>query len=441
MAYKYLSVSPSLNVTPKQTFVNDFQASLDVLFPIASDFWTIQEEETFASGVFQDVDVRIVTHVISSITGKLLGDDYRLILFPDLGHAVGLGYMYYFDSNYFITINSEKIKNLAAGATVKRCNNTLRWIDEEGAYHSIPCAIDYLVTRNKDIANTQALTVEPEGLIDVVCQFNNETNLIKPNQRFLFGNANNWTAYKQMGGGVNNFNNLTTLDNMSVGYMHLSMKTDYVSDNDDLTNGIAYEDKMEYTLTLGQTGITGIQGATGIQLPAMVELNGSSVERDIVWASSNISRATVGATGNPGIIALGTTGTAIITGALAGNTGVHAHANVTVVSAATDIYQVVIDPDTNYILEGETESYDVYLYQNGVKLAYIPFTASLNAGTVPSDHYAFGYTGMPGNTFDVENKEMYLDDHLTITYTAGATGGIPPTSQTKVQEINLRGSW
>jgi hypothetical protein len=384
--------------------------------------------------------VRINTHLISSDTGKNLGDDYKKILFKDLSHAVGLGFMYQFDDNYWLTINSEKTKNLAASSTVKRCNNTLRWYDyATGALYSEPCNLDYEILRNVNNESPSSLIVTPSGRFEILVQFNDRTNLIRPNQRFLFGNEDNWTAYKIVGGGINNFQNIETLDNTTPGMLRLTVVVDYLSDNDDLTDGVAYENKQEYALTLGQTGISGILGATGIQIYPTVTLNGERVTRTVDWSSSNTGIAIIGATGIasgqtgvPSLLTLGRTGTAVVTGALSGNTGIHAHVNITVSSSSSNIYQVVIDPNKNYILEGKTQAYTVYLYTNGVKGSET-FTFSVNAGTVPSDHYAFSYTATPGNAFSVENKEMFLTDHLTITCTSGSyTGSI---------EVNLRGVW
>jgi hypothetical protein len=436
MAYKYLKASPSLNLTTKEIFVNDFQALLDEQFSLASDVWTVQEESTFASEVYEDVEVRIVTHVINSATGKYLPDDYKQILFKDLAHAVGLGYMYQFDDNYWIVTNSEKTKNLAAGAIVKRCNNTLRWIDINGAIHTEPCSVDYNILRNMDYTGMSATVVVPSGTIEIIAQFNDRTTLIRPNQRFLFGNVNNWTAYRIVGGGINNYQNIETLSNTAVGFIKLTLSADYISDNDDLTLGIAYEDKNVYTLTLSESTIAGIPTNTR-QLYASVTLNGTTVTRTVEWSSSDTAKATVSATG---LVTLVANGTATITCHLVGDTSVSDTVAVTVSGTASDYYQVTFSPDKNYILEGDTQAYTVYLYKNGT-IQGNTFVLSCGAGTVPTDHFAFSYSASPGNTFSIENVEKFLSDHLTITCTSVAIGAVPPTPQVGVLEINLRGVW
>jgi len=436
MVYKYLKASPSLNLTTKEIFVNDFQAVLDEQFEVASDIWTISEESIFASEEYEDVEVRIVTHVINSATGKYMPDDYKQILFKDLDHATGLGYLYQFDSSVWLVTNSEKTKNLAASCIVKRCNNTLRWIDLNGAVHSEPCAIGYDILQNRDYTGVAASAVVPSGNLEVICQYNDRTNLIRPNQRFLFGNANNWTCYRVAGGGVNNFQNTQTSGNTTVGFIKLSLAVDYVSDNDDTTNGICYEDKNVYTLTISESTLAGIPTDTR-QLYATVTLNGTTVTRTVEWTSSATNKATVSSTG---LVTLVANGSATITCNLEGDSSVNDTCAVTVSASPSDYYQVIFSPDKNYILEGDTQAYAVYLYKNGTIQANV-FDLVCSANAVPVDHFAFSYSGTPGNTFSIENVEKYLSDHLTITCTSVAIASIPPTPQVGTLEINLRGVW
>lgn len=426
MSYDRLKASPNFRKTQKEIYTELFQETINREFANSSSIWTIQEEDSFASQTYSDVDVRIGTHLIPNITGKPSGDDYKQILFQDSDHPVGIGYLYQFDSNYWITINSEKTKNLASSSIVKRCNNTLRWIDKDGAVYSEPCSIDYLILQNIDYSGSSALSVIPSGTIEVMCQFNTRTNTIIPNQRFLFGNPDNWTAYRIQGGGVNNFNNAQTSGNTSTGMIRLTMKADYISENDDLTNGIAYEDKQVYTISLNQTSLSG-NVSTTIQLYPTVKLNGYTISRNVDWVSSNTAKATVSSTGLVTFIA---TGTATITCSLDGDSSVYATATATISTSPVNNYQIKISPDTNYILEGDTQTFAVYLYKNDVVQGNT-FTFSLNYRSVPSTSY--GYSVVNGNSFSIENKEKCLSDYLTVTCTSG--------EYSKTQDINLKGAW
>ena len=424
MSYEYLNASlASRNVSPtlmdlKDDYVDYFQEVLNQEFENASDLWKIQEESPFASGTLQDVYVRLLAHVINNDSGNKIGDDYKKILFKDIGHSTGLGVLYYFNDNWWITTQTDRTKQLAASSVIKRCNNTLRWIDLQGAYHSIPCSIDYLINENRDYSTAGTSLVMPAAQLEIICQWNDETNLIRPNQRFLFGNANNWNAYKTLGGGINNFNNLKTEDNLSNGFMRLSVGVNYVNlDTDDIVNGIADAIQIDYALNIVDSSITGNVSSTR-QLVADVTMDGISVTRSVTWVSSNISVATVNATGLVTFVGLGS---ATITCSLLGNDSVSDTCSVSVVSGVVSNYQVVITPDTNFILQGETQIYNCKLYLNG-SLQSDVFTFTLGATTIPSTSYLF--TVIDGNNFSVKNIKKDLSDTLTITCTSGANSRV-----------------
>jgi hypothetical protein len=238
MAYKYFGFNDDDSFAPKNQFVDAFQALLDQQFDVSTTYFTIQEEVNFGSNVFFDVDVRI-NRAINSLTGQKLGDDFKQILFRDLGHATGVGYKYFFDDNYWIVVFSENIKNLAASCMVRRCNDMLRWFDDSGVYHEEPCSIDYKISRPRDSIGT----VNPpilQGFLDVFTQLNDRTEKIYGNQRFLFGRPNNRVCLKVFGNGVNNLQGQETLSDTSGRLLTLSMGGNFINpDTDDIVNGIA----------------------------------------------------------------------------------------------------------------------------------------------------------------------------------------------------------
>lgn len=427
MPLKYLDSGLSINgISNKQKYIDLFQETLNLQFSNASNVFTIQEETFFASGEYQDVEVR-VNHVINTLTGKRLGDDYKELLFKDLDHSVSLGRLYQFDGSYWITTNIEVKKNLAASCTVRRCNNTLRWVDGAGGIYTEPCVIDYDIKENRDYSTAGSSLVIPSGIIDVTTQFNTYTNKIRPNQRFLFGNSQNWTAYKLLGGGINNFNNLQTVDNASPQLLRMTMNANYVNDStDDLTNGIADFNQNNYVISISKDVATGNIGQQ-IQLSATIEYNGQTSTRTLVWESDLEEVATVDSNG---LVSLIDVGTCIITCSLLDNPNVKDTASITVTVAPIADYHIIMTPDVNYILEGETVSFDVGLYLNGTRQPDT-FSFSLNAGTTPSTNYAF--TPLDGNTFQIVNYKYWLDNPLYITCTSG--------TNSRIVDITLRGSW
>jgi hypothetical protein len=416
-----------LGKTPKDSYLDDFQNRVNEEFYNASNVFTIEEETSFSSGVYQNVDVRI-SGVINPTTGTNVESDYKKLTFKDIQHPVNLGGMYRFMDNYWIVINVDRVNTLVNSVAVKRCNNMLRWFDErDGAYYSVPCALGYLINENRDYATAGSAVVTPSGMINCVVQHNSVTDTVIPNQRFLFGNPSNWTAYRVEGGGINNFNNQTTDDNTNSGFVTLSLAVDYVNEDvDDLTNGVANASSNVYVLTVDETSISG-GVSQQVQLHTILTYNGDVVNRTLTWSSSDTQVATVSSSG---LVTFVATGNATISCQLENNSTVSDTVSVSVVGAPVDTYQVVVSPDTNYVLEESSQTWTVYLYKNNVVQADT-FSFVLNSNTIPSDNYT--YTAIDGNSFSVDNLEMFLGDTLDVT----ATSGI----YSEIISIYLKGAW
>ena len=428
MSYNFLQSSPTYGQTQKQVYTDLFQASLNREFYDATDIWTIQEEIPFASQIYNNVDVRIVTHVINSATGKARGDDWKKLLFKDLGHSVGIGFLYTFDDSTWITINSERTKNLAASTYVRRCDNVLRWIDDSGNLYSEPCIVDYQILRNRDSESPSGSIVLPAGTVEVICQFNNRTNLIKANQRFLFGNQGNWTAYRVEGGGVNNYQNVHTYDNYSVGFIVLTVRLDYITENDDLVNGIADANKMLYSISVEEEELTAGIGQA-IQFHCNVFLNGETVTRDVVWNSSDSKSVSIDDTGLATVIKA--PATCLISCALSGNPNIYSTATLYTVSAVSDLYEIIITPSDNFVLEGDTKTYSVNLYKNNV-IQSDACNISLDWRSVPTSNFEFAQDSY---SFSIRNMGKYFEDYLQVN-----CSDINNYAQKSIS-IFLKGAW
>lgn len=415
----------NLTGSPKENWITDFSQLVSEEFYNSSDWYTIKEETSIGSEIYQDVDVR-VNYVFNPTTGANLGDDWKILMFSDISKVVDLGSLFMFDDNYWIAVNTENKKNLTSTCIVRRCNNSLRWLGESGELYTAPCILGYEITENRNYATALSAMVNPSGMLPVIAQLNTKTNKIRPNQRFLFGNSDSWIGYKVQGGGINNFNNKKTLINSNNGFLKLTLSVDMINnDTDDLVNGIADINEQVYSISVyGAT--TGLVGETS-QLTATVYLNGKSVSRTVEWSSDDETIATVSSTG---LITFVGEGTATIRAGLDDNANVYEDVPIETVIVTPNVYTIEISPNQNYVLEDDTKIFTVSLYLDGV-LQGDTFVFTLIPNTVPSVNYTF--TAIDGNSFSIKNIDKFLTDVISVQCVSGI--------HSRTIDFDLRGAW
>jgi hypothetical protein len=130
------------------------------------------------------------------------------------------------------------------------------------------------------------------------------------------------------------------------------------------------------------------------------------------------------------LVTLNSSGSCNILSYVETNISASANALVTVMSGSSTLTEVRVDPNPDFILQGDTTSYNVKLYVDGVQQAET-FAFTISGSNVPTDNYTF--TTITGNSFSVENIKVYMDNPLVINCVSG--------SATKQLSILLKGSW
>lgn len=400
MAYKYFEVANQIYKQPKDEMLNLYQHYIDSQFTNASDWFDIEEELLNEVNQFQQIRVRL-NSVVQSETGTKLSDDFRKIIFQDMAHARGLGYKYRFDDSIWLSINYDIYGKSTASCTIRKCRNVLKWIDpDNGALLEEACVFDnYALKENSPFFNAQ-ITI-PAGYVPVAVQSNNRTKKIKLNQRFYF----NGMCYK-VWSIFNALNNPTFAEEPLIG---LLMGVDEVNaQEDDVINNIANYKSYIYTLDIAESDFSQNIGFK-TQLHANVMFNGGAVERPVNWESSNIEAGTIDEFGNIELLSLGEVE---FTCYLVGNPNVYSKIKVEVVDTIVETREIVITPQTDYILQGMSATFNVYEYLNGNKQDDEFEFEALN---VPRQYYVVQKVN--GNQFTVTNVKKYTKNPLTIKIT------------------------
>jgi len=409
-----------------QIKINEYKYAGHSLFKNSTDIFTIQRETSFASQTYQNIDVR-VTPVINLSTGEKRSDDWKQLIFdPYETFVPTIGSMFYFDDNFWLCVFTDNIKSTLLNIIIRRCNEQLRWISDNGIYYAEPICVDYDITGTRDLLRQDDLAL-PQGYCDCFLQLNERTELVQPNQRFLFGRPKQRVCWKLFGNGIMNSQNQQTLTDTTARLMTLTMGGyQYNTQTDNLELGVADYYKNIYTINLSSSSISGNVGET-YQLGATLLMNNMPTTGSLTYSISSSSIATISTSG---LLTLSSSGSTIATAYMGGNPTVSASALVSVTASGTTTNEIRVTPSDNVeILEGDTQVFTTYLYTNGVQQADVFTFAPVNSN-VPTDHYILTPSS---NGFSLQNIERYLDLPLLITATSG--------SHTKQISITLNGAF
>lgn len=223
--------TPSNYIDSAKYYNDTLQQKIDDTFQYASNTSEIEHEEVIGSNTFIPVLCR-VCHAIEPKTGKNLGDDFKdLKFFNNSAPRIVMGDRYRFDGSVWITTNTDNLHYVTKSSIVRRCNNTLNFIDASGNIVREPCIIDYTMKYANFYYNTT--TEIPQGTINITVQANDNTEWIDINDRFII----NGKPYKTKA--VKNYLRNKTDVVMSNPMIEFEMFIDAKSPDDDLTLEIA----------------------------------------------------------------------------------------------------------------------------------------------------------------------------------------------------------
>ena len=206
-----------------QYYEQNLQEKINDTYQYASDTYQIRYEKTFGTLDFDNIVCRIC-HAINPKTGQNLGDDFKDLKFFNVFSRHIMGERYYFDNSVWITTNTDNYHYNTQSAIVRRCNNTLNFIDSEGNIVQEPCIIGYSLKYANIYYNT--LIEVPQGTIVVTAQNNQNTSWIKINDRFIFGTQ----VFKVKT--VKDYLRSDTYENTSVPLIEFEMFVDAISPDD-----------------------------------------------------------------------------------------------------------------------------------------------------------------------------------------------------------------
>lgn len=408
MAMKYYNATQAFRTTnPTKAYRDDFVAISEQTFDNAPNvkYNEIEYEVHYGKRDFKPIPMVRVEPVVNYNTGIQVGDDYQVFIFtPDFPEPY-YGMKFKWGRNYYLVINVDKGSGLSTSAEVRRCNNTLRFFDENGNKIYEPCILDQVLRFTNNNDTMTIVTGKAEQYI--WCQRNSRTIKIKPNDRFLFGVPEQRIGFRVYAGGFGNSLNTITGDDKSPTLTQFYVEEYEMNyQTDDIENGFANAERFEYSIDISENNTYFDVGATA-ELSATVYRGKEVVDEKIHWCSSNDEIVSIE---DNKLTALAP-GEVTLSAIMVDNKHVFGSITVTVLeSSAEPNYDILINPDINYVLENEEITITATVYKNGIAQDY-PIEIVDISEEVPRNNYKIM---VKDNTFTIINKKKFLSNPIKI---------------------------
>lgn len=228
--------TPYNSKTSAEYYKNHLQEKINETYEYAPNTEPIMREIESGTLNFESIDCR-VCHAIEPKTGLNLGDDFKDVKFFDLNADVRMGQRYSFCNSVWITVNTDNYRYITKSAILRKCNNVLKFIDDNGDIVEEPCIIDYAM-KYSNLYFNKAVNIN-QGTIVLIAQYNSNTKNITNNDRFIFGSQ----VFKVKS--INDFLRGSTYDVESTPLITYELFIDTRADDDDFELGIADMNKYK----------------------------------------------------------------------------------------------------------------------------------------------------------------------------------------------------
>ncbi len=343
--------------TPNDFYRSNVQEFMSQEFIDTTRLDTIYEETIPFDFTFETEQQVIVDTVSDNFINlnKIIGD-YKLLKYEDCLHKNKRGqYIKYNDEYYLVYEEQEKLATIST-CKIIRCNNKIRWYDENGVLREYPVFI------GNEVGSTNA-QVSKDGITNnarlvLMLQGNEYTRDIFVNQRFV-------VSHKQVFK-VNEIGQyeLSNYEDETVNMIKLYIEWTAKNNNDDLENNISYNGDV-YNINITETSINQVSGFEG-KLNVITTINGViDTDVPISYSSSDLSVVEVDDNGNYRLI--GDSGSkAIITACITDNENINDNINANVVDNVIIKDEIVIEPIFDSLVEYNTITFTANLYQDNI---------------------------------------------------------------------------
>ncbi len=390
-----------LEESPNEYWRNLQQATISDLFDNTTIRKPVLEEKIPFNQEYQEIEAWVGTVTDAITNTEKDANDYLCLYFEDCNHDVGRGLYYKYDKNYWLVYDGSTELQSISNVKIRRCNNKLKWYDENGELKIYPCILDYTLSATNPKITVNITTVG--GRLTIIVQGNKDTHKLKKNQRFIF----NGVPYR-----FDAYNNYMQDDYVSeeVPLLFLDCTIDEIQPNDDLENNIANVGEYVYKIKIKEESFEQSKGFKG-KLSAVVTVNGEPTNKNVTWSSSNNNIVNIDKDGNYEL--LGNDGEFANIIAKIENSNISDSITITIKEIVTIKDDIVIEPIIESLGLYDSVEINANLYKNGVKQDDI---VNCTASGLPDDYYDL--VSEIDNVFILTNNKPSKTP-LTLTFSCG----------------------
>jgi hypothetical protein len=236
--YKTVSQTPK-NYSKYNYYLHTLQDKVDADWKYRPNRVDVEEEEIADWGTSTYTPIEVVIQTIKNDKGEKLADDYKKIIFRDIGHDKVIGMKYRFSFNFDLEepdedkfcwlITNQNSTDMTDGVVITRCNGTISSVYKNtDGYNDVH--IEEVVA-GTDLSGTgfhfNETILTQKDSIAMIVQANAYTRQYYINQRFIVGYD---TVYKVTN--IENYNSRSTYKATDNGLIVLYATIDQKSEQD-----------------------------------------------------------------------------------------------------------------------------------------------------------------------------------------------------------------
>lgn len=266
--------------------------------------------------------------------------------------------------DYWLCLKSDRQFEYEQKGLIKKCNDFLRFFDEYGVFHNIPCLVTGTFELGEHVAQSQNIKIA-NNQVGIWVQYNEESKLVGQDTRFIFGSRVFSTSVRDDYSNANEKGLLFLVlaqTERDISRDNFESKVAWNNWNND-THQISILNGDSLSLSVGDT----------VQINTSILRSGSLIECEVLYSATDTNVATIN---ESGLVTAISDGATTVTASLKENEAIKDTISINVEPVISDNYNIFLrgdgvieDLEKVTLYKGSNEIYTIKLFNNGIEVA------------------------------------------------------------------------